>query len=165
MENLKLLRYALTVVISLIAGLPCRGSTPAPTQLLRLKAVNVDVTVLGALEGVRSDFEREIEGAVKARGITVGSATAPTLEARVTTVPRKCGADRLVALEVTLELRDDVSLSRDPTIKLQERVVTWSKTGLLISTEAAARNEAVKLLKAYVVSFLDNLEWVAKKYE
>jgi hypothetical protein len=152
-------------VAAIMATTPSLLATiPAPTELLGIASVKVVVTSEGEPAVSRTAVEETVAQVLKERGMRVVEAGAPTLWIRVTTATKTCGSTRLVALHVEVDVRDDVSLKRDVTIELQRSAVTWSKDGLVVTSSGKVGTEAIRLAKEYVVSFLDNAEWVKRKY-
>lgn len=141
----------------------CSGSLPAPTQLIGLTGVRPDVTLHGDLSFAQVVTEAATELLTK-HGLYTAAHTAPSLDIDIRAVATGCGNSGAVALLVTLALRDDVIFRRDPSIEPQERATTWSRSGLIMSTRATAKTDALRLVRLYVQGFIDEAEWIKKQY-
>lgn len=154
-----------TATIALAVTLTADATVPAPTQLIGIREVSVDVTVDGDLKLDAKDVTRRVVAWLSKRGMQTTDKKAPTLAVEIQALHRACDHGDVFAIEVGVNVRDDVTLRRDPSIELQRWVVTWSKHGLIIATDPeSAAKDSVDLIDRYVSSFLDDAEWVRKRY-
>lgn len=135
------------------------GTVVVHEHLASVKGVTVYVDVRGGDATLRPGAEQELRKRtvqiLTEEAIRVEDGSGPALEIHVAILPARRCSGKGVAVNVTVQLREDVALKRDSGLNVPEGALTWWKQDLLFAEGKRLPGEIARSAEVLVREFVD----------